>query len=123
MKIKTAYYKKKFPTFQFLNEDIGFEGELDDTEDPLLAIAELKRLAEKFHREGNPHLYQEPSPEIPSTPLIKKTNEDSKNQQIKSIISSIETCTEIKVLESYQLIAKSNPQIQQAYDNQLNKLQ
>jgi hypothetical protein len=48
--------------------------------------------------------------------------EESRLSATQSIINDINTCKEVKVLESYRLIAKSNPEIQTAYDNKLKLL-
>ena len=53
-------YSKKFPYAPYLNEDIGFEIELDDTEGkPLpeaiqVTLGFLKEMAEKFHKDNCP---------------------------------------------------------------------
>ena len=55
-------YSKKFNTGPWLNEDIGFEIELEDTEGkPLpqaiqVTLGFLKEMAEKFHKDNNPQL-------------------------------------------------------------------
>ncbi len=48
--------------------------------------------------------------------------EESRLSATQSIINDINTCKEVKVLESYRLIAKSNIEIQTAYDNKLKLL-
>ena len=48
--------------------------------------------------------------------------EESRLSATQSIINDINTCKEVKVLESYRLIAKSNSEIQTAYDNKLKLL-
>lgn len=45
------------------------------------------------------------------------------NEPSIPLIDQIESCTQIKVLESYRLIAKTSPVSQQAYDNKLKQLQ
>lgn len=47
-------YSKKFPYAPYLNEDIGFEIEIPDDGDPLMELASLKEMAEKFHKDNNP---------------------------------------------------------------------
>lgn len=42
--------------------------------------------------------------------------------QEETIIEGINSCTELKVLQSYELIAKKNPQFKEAYDNKLKSL-
>ena len=55
-------YSKKFPYAPYLNEDIGFEIELEDTEGkPLpeaiqVTLGFLKEMAEKFHKANNQQL-------------------------------------------------------------------
>lgn len=40
-----------------------------------------------------------------------------------NMINSINSCTEIKVLESYKIMAKSNPILQAAYEEKLKELE
>lgn len=60
MKITKVTYQKAFITGPFLQEKIGFEAEIEDAEESVTAtLAELKSLAEGWHHNNNPHLYQE----------------------------------------------------------------
>jgi hypothetical protein len=52
----------------------------------------------------------------------QKENFPPKEQQSKNIIRDINSCVELNVLESYRLIAKTNEEIQSAYDNKLKEL-
>ena len=52
-------------------------------------------------------------------PEVQKPKEEAQS----SIIEDINSCTELKVLEAYKLIAKSNPEFQKAYDLKLKQLQ
>lgn len=54
-------YSKKFPYAPYLNEDIGFEMEVDvdpniSAEVVLDSLSLLKSIAEKFHKDNNPQL-------------------------------------------------------------------
>jgi hypothetical protein len=60
MKIVKISYQKAFATGPFLQEKIGFEAEIEggnQTAEGCLSL--LKEMAERFHREANPLLYQE----------------------------------------------------------------
>jgi hypothetical protein len=69
MKITKVSYQKAFVTGPFLQEKIGFEAEMDNEpvpqsdamlfESPMAVLDRLKDMAEKFHKDANPHLYQE----------------------------------------------------------------
>jgi hypothetical protein len=84
---------------------------------------ELERQAIEKHFNKYKELYEMRGTVERTIEPIIQTNESSKEKQVLAIIASINTCTELKVLESYRLIAKSNPQIQEAYNNKLNQLQ
>lgn len=120
MKIEKVFYSKKFPYAPFLNEDIGFEISLSEGENPIEALNTLKKMAEKYHRDTNPQLFIN---EVPDKPVIAENKTNGKPlTRTGAIIHDIGTCKELKVLESYKLIAKNNPEIQQAYDSQFKKL-
>jgi len=59
-------YSKKFPYAPYLNEDIGFEMQVDawgngiDEEKIIDGLNKLKAIAEKFHKDNNPQLAFDP---------------------------------------------------------------
>lgn len=129
-------YKQKFPTWQFLNCDIGFEIDVPEGENPLEKMKELKNLAAEFHKQEFPHLYQDnkmvgdfisPSPAIHAQTdyhISDFPNEkSSKERTIDALIQDINSCKEIKVLESYRLIVKKYPELEDAYNLKLKSLQ
>ena len=120
MQLEKVNYQKVFAAAAYQNEKIGLEASIDKGEDPLEVLAELKSIAEKFHKENNPGLYIQTNPE-PSTgtPLLIQEPRTA----VPLIIQDIGTCTSIKTLETYKFIAKSNPEIQAAYDSKYNELQ
>lgn len=60
MKITKVTYQKAFVTGPFLQERIGYEAEVDsDNESPSGALTMLQRMADIWHKENNPHIYQE----------------------------------------------------------------
>ena len=66
MKITKVSYQKAFITGPFLQEKIGFEAEIDEHIQSVHdALTQLKGMTEDFHKESNPHLYQEPDVPLP----------------------------------------------------------
>ncbi len=69
MKIDRISYKQKFPTFQFLNMDVGFEASVEPGADVLKELKLLKETAELFHRQEFPHFYTENGKPITIEPV------------------------------------------------------
>ena len=123
-KITSVSYAKLYNLGLFQNERVGVEASIDDGEDPKIVMGFLKKLANEFHYESNKELYEMKGMKVTDIqegePIVQLTN--PRTDQVQSIINDIGTCTELKTLEAYRLIAKNNPEIQTAYDNQLKKL-
>lgn len=117
MPITTVTYQKTYPIGPFLNEKIGIEISLGENQDAKEALSEAKKLADQFHQEANPHLYngsQQPEPEVLPTVQVER-----KQSQLENDIRS---CTEIKVLEAYKLLVSNKPDLKKAYDETIEKL-
>jgi hypothetical protein len=119
--IKTVSYQKLFPLGMYCNERIGVEVELGDNQDPMKALEEAKRLTEEFHKQSNPEIYNNVDEETPVLAMIKKEEKKNLSTQDRLIVD-ISTCTELKVLESYKLLSKKYPEIQDAYDKKYAEL-
>ena len=122
-KITSINYSKLYALGAFMNERIGVEATIDEGEDPKAVLQELKKLTNEFHFENNKELYEMKGTKVTDIvegePVIKV---DPKTSQVQSIIKDISTVTDLVVLDSYKMIAKNNPEIQTAYDNQLKVL-
>ncbi len=79
-------------------------------------LDESKKVLLSFVKES----LTEKEPDIPVTQLARK--ETKSKSPAESIIDQLNTCTELKVLESYALIAKTNPEIMHAYDVKFGQL-
>jgi uncharacterized cupredoxin-like copper-binding protein len=115
MNITTVSYAKLFPLGAFINEKIGVEISISEGEDARFALSEAKKLVHEFHFEQNKELYE-----------MKGTTVTTIEPELVgelAIINDIKSCKELKVLESYRLIVKNNPELQEAYDNKLKELQ
>ena len=103
----------------------GFEvvAELGESENPDEAKDKLVTIIQKWHNASNPELVDSqpliPSPELPITQVKK----DSKEEAIQRMINEINACANKKTLDSYKLIAKTSPELQEAFDNKLKQLQ
>lgn len=109
MQVSKVGYSKTYPlSISGAWEKIFVEADLNEGDDARQALYECKRQVESFHFESNK--------------AAEKKIEKSKDTG-GSIIDQINSCTEVKVLESYKIIAKSKVEIQEAYDNKLKQLQ
>jgi hypothetical protein len=116
MKVTKVTYQKIFPIGMYLNEKIGVEIDIDDTESPHQALSKAKEIVEQFHKDSNPTVINE----VGEQPLL--IIEKEKLSQEDAIIRDIGTCTEIKILESYSMLAKKNQKIQDAYNKKYSDL-
>ena len=113
MKIIKAGFSKTFPLNQYY-EKVWVEAELNDGEDERQVLYDLKRKVETFFFESSAaaEKQKEKLPLESQESLPQLTSE-------QKIINQINEITDIKVLESFALIAKNNPQIKEAYDAKL----
>ena len=123
-KITSVSYSKLYPLAIFSNERIGVEMSVGEGEDAKSALETCKALVHEFHFEANKELYAMLGTKVvpvgdDELPVVQHP----RLTQEQSIINDISTVTDLKVLESYKLIAKSNLEIQKAYDNQLKNIQ
>lgn len=121
MKHKTITYSESYEFKEYGMSrwrKIGLETEIEEGECPMqvhlkqfeeVSAIKATTLASLDEFRGTS---TKPVEEVPQT----------KEGQIQAIIRDISTVTDPKVLESYRLIAKSNPEIQAAYDNKLKLL-
>lgn len=54
--------------------------------------------------------------------VIRSEKTIPEDQRIQSLVDDIYSCREVIVLNSYKLLAKTHPALQQAYDEMLKKL-
>jgi hypothetical protein len=120
MQIERVTYQKVFPLGMYINEKIGVDYLLNEGDDPKAALEAAKKLCQEFHEETNKGLYIAPAAEWDNLPEVQRTKPVSKIEAMKADIS---TCTDQKVLESYKLIVKNNPDLQETYDLTLKKIQ
>jgi hypothetical protein len=118
MKIDRISYQKIFPTgMAYLNHKIGVEVQVDEGDDWQEAFEMAKRVVEKWNLESNPG-YAVALEYMNGNPGAYSHKAEPKQSMEEAIIS----CTEIKVLESYKLLVKNNPSLQDIYDKKFAEL-
>ena len=114
----------------FLDRTLAAEDERlpgESIEDGVIRVHDaLERAAailKKRVQESNP----EPSltrfpPPLTGPSVMEIQTDKGPDDRIAAMIADIYSCTEIKVLEGYRLLAKTKPEFQAAYDQQMKKL-
>ncbi len=120
MQIERVNYQKTYNLGNYESERIGVDINLMAGDDPVKALDEAKKLVEQYHKENNQHLFHDQTPDVPVTSqIIRQMGPRSREDQIEA---DIRTCKDVKVLESYKLIAKSNPVLKMAYNEKFQEL-
>jgi hypothetical protein len=93
-------------------EKFAIEGELADKEDPLNAYVELGKVIDEAFKEAHPKAIEQP----------KEIQVKQKVAPLDNMVTAITTCTTIDTLKTFEKLAKSKPEFQEAYDNRLKEL-
>jgi hypothetical protein len=117
MTVDRISYQKVFPLGMYINERIGVEIQLDKEDSPEYALSKAKEMVESFHKENNKGLHIEVNSD--AIPIQKPEPEETR---IGLLIQDIESCKDIKTLESYKFLVKGKQDFQTAYDNKLKEL-
>jgi hypothetical protein len=138
MTIRTIHYSEsRESAVGYLKQwkKFGAEAELSERESPEEAMETLRALiGKKLDEAVAPQMEYGTSydngigedgllKELPSiTQWAKPKTPDPKQDRVQQLIQDIGTCKDLKVLESYRLMVKANPDLQTAYDNKLQEL-
>lgn len=114
MRHKEITYSETFPMSNGHFQKIIDVIELQEGDDPKKALYEAKKTVTQFFYESNKAAENKEQEAI--------TNVEPKLSRQEAIIRDIGTVKEVIVLESYQMIAKADPLIKEAYDNKLKEL-
>lgn len=111
----------------FESEKLGVEIEILEGESPKDALDAAKQLVEEQHKENNKSRYNAVIVEENFTKLSEDFVGDLSTLKPipppkQTISEQIASCTDIKILESYKLIVKKNPELQKVYDETMDKL-
>jgi hypothetical protein len=132
MKFESIYIQDNFVpdicSDQFRRKNIGVSVILQEGD----TIEKAEQLAEEFIADyikrnkiepPKSGVVSVPFEEIAAIQPPKIDKKTAKEQQEQKLIDDINSCTELKVLESYRLIAKSNKKLQTTYDYRLKLIQ
>jgi hypothetical protein len=92
-------------------QKIWVEFELDDTDDPRQELYKCKKIVNDFFFESNKA----------SEKQLQTVKEEPQSQEAK-IIAQIYASSDLKVLESFKLLARNTKSIQSAYEQRLKEL-
>lgn len=115
--IKCAY-SKTFPISQYF-EKIYLEAEINESDDVRKELYNLKKLVNDFFYENNAAAEKQ----------MGTWTTESKMQPIVDLMENhtisdqIETVTDLKVLETYRLLVRNNPDAEKTYLKKLKELQ
>ena len=96
-------------------QKFSLEGELAEQENPLEAYTELGKIIDEAFKEANPTVVEPPKEIQVKEPETYLSKEEKQKAEITS-------CTDITVLESYRLIVKKYPYLQETYDETMERL-
>jgi hypothetical protein len=113
-------YEQLFPTASYLNCRIGFETEIPDDGDVDLELTTLKDIAMAFHMKNFPQFYKKDAPIYTGEEPVIAKEKSTKYTQTEILKQQMSTVTDLKVLETYKLLVKNNPELQDYYNHQEN---
>lgn len=116
MKLQSITYRRLFNTGSYTNEAIELSGTLEPLEDPMNAYAELHEMAKQLHLSKNAEIYEQMGVQ---ERIIEKEKPLSTRD---AVIKGIQTCTEVKVLESYRLLCGVDTELKHIYETKLKEL-
>lgn len=122
MKVDKVTYTKSYSIGPFLQEKVGFEASIDPEDIPENVLNYLKVMADDWHKENNPPTGM--GIELPGGPMnipIPDRYVDRGNPK-EALAHDINSCIDIKVLESYKLLVKNSPDLQEVYEKKLAEL-
>jgi hypothetical protein len=118
-------FRKLYPYQPYLNTEVGFETSLPDNATEEEMIAELDRLndiTDRWHRKRYPEMYT-PVEQVADNPAVPvRTIDKELGAEHFDLIASINSCTELKVLETYKLMIRGDKAAQQAYNQKAQEL-
>ena len=87
------------------------------------ALERAAAILKKRVQQGNvPEPVRSFTPQQTGSSVMEIQTDKGPDDRIAAMIADIYSCTEIKVLEGYRLLAKTKPEFQAAYDQQMEKL-
>lgn len=112
MKIDRLSYQKLIPIGAYQNERVGVEAVLDQTDDPIACMNQLKKIVNSMATVSD---YTFPGVQWEEVQIARPAVETN-------LIRDINSCTEIKALETYKILVRNNQALKDAYDKKMVEL-
>lgn len=138
MRIDRVKYTAHYDEFGFIKDQwVGFEGSIDDTEDPEKQATVIKEMTERWYKTNNINKSDYPltlgayhgiptaPPYGPNPSPIITVERTSETERIAKLIKDIYACTELdgdNGLLSYSKLAATNREAQNCFDIMFMKL-
>lgn len=116
MTIEKVTYQKAFATGPFLQEKIGIEIFVTPDDDADMVFKMAKDRVDAWHKEANPHLYQEGP--VEAQPFVR-SNYQSSEKELKieyintdttaDTLTEIQNALTLEILKTFKVIASSDP--------------
>ncbi len=131
MKIEKIAFEQLYPTGIYANQRYRAEASVDWEKDDIIECYKtLQSAVEKAFIALNPQIKWDSMPPYGAPIHYDENNraiealpaKDSKESATERMLSAINSCTELKVLETFKLLVKNNPVFQEAYNKKSNEL-
>lgn len=127
-----ANYHRSFED-RFLMETIIIHKAVDMDEDDQQVLDKAREASELNHRRNNPHLFPPDIPIIPKSydsSIMRSPNQPeevyekytSSKASPQSMTDQINSCKDLKILESYKFIVKGKKYLEEIYQSKLKEL-
>jgi hypothetical protein len=120
MTIKSINYQELFPSGSFLNVRYGMEISIDSDSEVERAYELAKELVHETHKKQFPFMYEKKAPVYSGEEPVIAKEKSTKYTQTEILKQQMSTVTDLKVLETYKLLVKNNPELQDYYNHQEN---
>jgi hypothetical protein len=122
MKYKSITYQRTIPLGSFENHRIGVEIELGEGDKPEEVMEQAKEFVNGIHEKVITQKDEYRGTHIRTIENEKVEQVQRPTDRTEAIIFDINSCKEIKTLESYKLLASKIPSVKEAYEWKMNEL-
>jgi hypothetical protein len=132
MKVVRIGYSHSFQVSQFLFDKIYFEAELEPNDEENSVVQQLIEKCKEVERivvqgmtgslMSEPPSYESPTVWKQQDKFTIESKTEPKEQRIGVLVKDIESCTDLKILETYRFIKDTNEELKAAYQKRYNEL-
>lgn len=129
-------YQRVFNLGNYESVRIGADVLINPGEDAKQALNEAKEFVEQWRKENNAYHFADTTPDIPIIPksynssIMRSPNQPeevyekytSSKASPQSMTDQINSCKDLKTLESYKFIVKGKKDLEEIYNNKLKEL-